>query len=519
MVNPMSPEEATSPGGRQRAHRSSKQLQQHHQFPRADLGRDGGTVMTRRNGYLPSLAEAALRSERAVIGALINQPHRFPEVELSTTDFGLTFLREVFAAMAARHEDGKKWDLILMQQGLGTLDAAYLEDLTWGVPRDIALAEHVACIRTAARRRAIAGRLERGAQQVEDQTEDLDTLVTELCADLRSLGEETPRKTLDIVTLADVAPRAVEWFWKPYIPFGMTTMLSGDPSAGKSYICLAAAAELSRGKLLDGRHVEPATTLYLTHENPLPEVMRPRFDLFDGDPTRLKVLKGHHVMVGGEAVSLPLTLADVGTLGQALRETGARLIVVDPVQSYLGANVDINRTNETRPILDGLADLADRCRCANMIVRHLTKVGGGKAIYRGQGSIDLTGAARSELLAGPIPDVPNTYALAHIKTNVGPKGHALQYTIDEEGRFAWGGESSVSVDELLSGTKEKKVTTASDWLRELLRDGWTSVNEIEDRGKEAGYSWMTLRRAKDERNSGIRTRKGGYKEGWGWELK
>ena len=111
-------------------------------------------------------------------------------------------------------------------------------------------------------------------------------------------------------------------------------------------------------------------------------------------------------------------------------------MVVDPLQSYLGAGVDLHRSNETRPIMDGMARLAEKHDLAILLLRHLSKQSGGKAIFRGLGSIDLTGAARSEMLAGSLPDGPETRALVHIKSNVGRMADALGYAIDGWGHFA-----------------------------------------------------------------------------------
>ena len=117
-----------------------------------------------------------------------------------------------------------------------------------------------------------------------------------------------------------------------------------------------------------------------------------------------------------------MSLSDVPVLDAALEATQAKLMVIDPIQSYLGAGIDLHRSNETRPVLDGLAKLAEKHRCAVLLLRHLSKQSGGKAIHRGLGSIDLTGAVRSELLAGSLPDDPTARALVHVKSNIGAIG-------------------------------------------------------------------------------------------------
>jgi hypothetical protein len=287
----------------------------------------------------------------------------------------------------------------------------------------------------------------------------------------------------------------------------MLSMLSGDPGAGKSYIALAVAAELSRGRLRDGRTVEPSSTLYLNIENPLAQSVRPRFDSLGGDAPFFHVLDE------------PVTLADLSTLDSAISRIRARLVIVDPIQSFLGAGVDLHRSNETRPIMDGLSRLAASHNCAILLLRHLSKQGGGKAIQRGLGSIDLTAAVRSECLAGSLPDDPRTRALVHIKSNVGRIGPALGYHIDHEGRFTWTGECQITEAELLAaptGPGDGKLVEASRWLTELLTPGEREQKEVRELAESGGFAWATVRRAKEALR--VRSCKGTMSGPWLWSL-
>jgi len=210
-------------------------------------------------------------------------------------------------------------------------------------------------------------------------------------------------------------------------------------------------------------------------------------------------------------------------LEEAIKQTGARLVVVDPIQSYLGADVDLHRSNETRPVLDGLARLAEKYGIAVLMVRHLTKQAGGRAIHRGLGSIDLTGAARSELLAGSPADQPENRALIHIKSNMGPQGSARGYSIDEKGNFKWTGDTSVTAADILAaasvdvGEKVSKVAEASVWLDNQLRKGPLESKRVEALAVEAGISLRTLNRAKKVVR--IDSRRRSVSGGWFWEKK
>ena len=200
-----------------------------------------------------------------------------------------------------------------------------------------------------------------------------------------------------------------------------------------------------------------------------------------------------------------------------MKETGARLIIVDPVQSYLGATVDLHRCNETRPILDGLARLAEQYRCAIVLLRHLTKAEGGKAIHRGLGSIDLSAAARSELLVGSLPDAPETRALVHIKSNIGPLGTSLGFAIERDGHFKWTGPTKISAADLLAaptGSKGSKVDEAAAWLDDLLTGGPREKKEVEALAEQQGFSMRTVRRAMEPAN--VESKKSSVTGAWIW---
>lgn len=341
-------------------------------------------------------------------------------------------------------------------------------------------------------------------------------------SDLRELLKEAANGSVrrpDIVCLADIVPKDIRWLWRPYLASGMLTMLSGDPGVGKSYLGLAIAAAFSRGNTLEGEPCEPLTCLYLTVENPHAEVVRPRFDLLGGDATRMHLLRGWKLQSGESEQHGSVSLNDVQLLSEAIEGTQARFIVVDPLQSYLGPDVDTHRSNETRPILDGLAKLAEQFDCSILLLRHLSKQTGAKSAYRGLGSIDFTAAVRSEIIAGVLPDEPQRRAVIHIKSNLGPLGPSLEYAIHENGSFKMLGPTSLTADNLLAASARSKSTvldSAMEWLRDFLAGGPKTQHECESAARTAGFSYGTLRRAKTELE--VQSTKDGMNGSWLWSL-
>ena len=313
----------------------------------------------------------------------------------------------------------------------------------------------------------------------------------------------------------------MNWLWKPYLANGMLGMLSGDPGAGKTYIVLAIAAAVTTGHVpCTGEHREPADVLYLSVENSPEHVVRPRFDSLGGNAGRFHILRGSVVGNGRKVERGSVRLSDLQLLRDALQQTKARLMIVDPIQSYLGAEVDAHRSNETRPVMDGLSRLAEEFGCCILLVRHFSKAPTGRAIHRGLGSIDLTGAVRTELLAGCSPDDPAQRALVQLKSNLGQFGPSLGYVIEPDGTFRWTGESQLTASTILApelnGEETGARADAKEFLLSALAQGPRPAKDVTAEAGQEGISERTLKRAKRELS--VRSRKPDMTGGWEWSL-
>jgi len=323
------------------------------------------------------------------------------------------------------------------------------------------------------------------------------------------------QRLLQTVRMADVAPEAVEWLWKPYIPLGKMTLLEGDPGIGKSWAtaALACAVSLGRGLPGDMGSSEAGNVLMLSAEDGLADTLRPRLDAVGADVSRVF------------AVSEPLTFDEAGMLRfeEAIADRKPTLVTVDPLFAFTGGKVDIHRANECRTVMARLAAIAERHRCAIIAVRHLGKSRGmGHALNAGIGSIDLVAAARSVLLAGKDPDDETIRAITQIKSNLAPTGPAIGYAL-RGGEFFWTGESDLTPERILSyapGESERPaLDEAVEFFRDALGAGEREISEIRTEAKQAGISESTLRRARER--LGIKTRREGIpgmKQRFFWSL-
>ena len=319
---------------------------------------------------------------------------------------------------------------------------------------------------------------------------------------------------LEITKASEVPVKSVEWLWYPYIPYGKVTVLQGEAGDGKSTLILKLAAMLTRGEPMpftDGEGAEPVNVIYQSTEDDADDTIVPRFIAAGGDTDRLLFINEKEQY---------LSFSDERLL-EAIRQTKAKLIVLDPLSAYIGESTSINSANEVRRQFRPLIDIAKEQGCAILIVHHMNKAIGQKALNRGVGSVDIVGAARSVLLVGRTDkERPDERILAQVKSNLAPTGNAILFSVDESG-IHWLEETARTADEVLGnvfagvGRPDEQMQKAKEMLSALLADTQPKPqSEVMRHLKEAGVSESTAKKAKAL--LGIRSVKQGVQ--WFWFL-
>ena len=319
--------------------------------------------------------------------------------------------------------------------------------------------------------------------------------------------EET-KNGLQMIKMSEIQSQEVSWLWYPFIPYGKLTIIQGDPGDGKTTLVLNIAAWLSKGEGLDSemKLSEPVNVIYQSAEDGLADTVKPRLELAGADCERILVI---------DEKEKSLSMVDE-RLERAIVQTKARMLILDPIQAYLGGGMNMNRANEARDMTKKLGALAEKHQCAIVLIGHMNKAAGNKAAYRGMGSIDFFAVARSVLLVGRVEGEPNIRAVVQIKNNLAAFGHPKAFALSEDG-FQWLGDYEITADEVLGGItpKANKMEQAKRLLRELaLTTDAIQSNEIFDMADEQGISKRTLENAK--REFGIRAKK--INNSWYWEL-
>ena len=325
------------------------------------------------------------------------------------------------------------------------------------------------------------------------------------------LRGESEKKAVPMIRMSDVQQTEVEWLWYPYIPFGKLTIIQGNPGEGKTFFAMQLAAACTNRKFLPQMEpFEPFNMIFQTAEDGLGDTVKPRLLSAEADLERVLVI---------DDADNPLTLADE-RIENAIRENHARLVIIDPLQAFLGANVDMNRANEVRSIFRRLADVAQATNCAIVMIGHLNKAAGSQSTYRGLGSIDITAVVRSLLFIGKIRTAPTTRVIVHEKSSLAPPGQSLAFSLGDEKGFRWIGAYDIGTEDLLAGGEgsktELKQEQAAKLIEQFLSEGRkVSITEINKEAVERGISERTVRLARNSMGDKIASERQG-KDWWIW---
>ena len=306
---------------------------------------------------------------------------------------------------------------------------------------------------------------------------------------------------LKLINMEQVEIEKIDWLLYPFIPFGKVTIVQGDPGEGKTTMVLQIIAKLTKGEavLPSGSDepaleektmvLEPVNVIYQTAEDGLGDTIKPRLLSAGADCFRVMVIDDN---------DQALTMMDA-RLEEAIIKTKARLVVLDPIQGFLGAAVDMHRANEIRPLMKRVAVLAEKYHCAIILIGHMNKNSNGKSSYRGLGSIDFQAAARSVLIVGRIKDEPEIRVVCHVKSSLAPEGKSIAFRLDKDTGFEWIGEYDISADDLLSGdNRGQKIHEAKEFLKEILVSGSVAQTKVAEEAESRGIKKKTLWNAKKE---------------------
>ena len=307
---------------------------------------------------------------------------------------------------------------------------------------------------------------------------------------------------------SNVTPKPVDWLWYPYIPFGKLTVIQGDPGEGKSTFVLNLVSLLTNGRPMpDGyRTPKPRVAIYQCAEDGMADTIKPRLEQAGADCEKVAYIIDDDIA---------LTLED-GRIESAIKETGASVFIIDPIQAFIPPDADMQSATKMRSVLRKLANTAEQNNCAVILIGHMNKGSGAKTLYRGLGSIDIAAIARSVLMISRDESRPGIRYMYPIKSSLAPEGSAIAFSFKDGGGLEWQGRYELNTSELIDSVtvKTSKRDKARAKLLQMLEFGDKPAKEVYASLADIGVGSRTVEKVKKELQ--IKTyRSGGC---WYWSL-
>lgn len=331
----------------------------------------------------------------------------------------------------------------------------------------------------------------------------------------------THGRRLTLKPASDYHVRPVRWLWEGRMALGTLALMAGREGLGKSTVCYAIAADITRGRLPGIYQGRPKAVVVAATEDSWEHTIVPRLMAAGADLKRVYQV-GVTTAVGFEAG--PTLPVDLDQLRQRIEEVDAALVLLDPLMSRLDAHLDTHKDAEVRQALEPLTAMANRCQVAFMGVIHLNKSGDTDPLTMLQASRAFPAVARAVLFVTADPENEGLRVLGQPKNNLGRTDlPSLTFTIEGKkvaetdegpvwtGHVVWQGETHRSIDEVIRAANERgEVRTATqeavEWLTDYLalHQVVASQRATQD-AKEVGISGPTLKRARQKIGAGIST--------------
>ena len=437
---------------------------------------------------------AAKETERNVLGCLLHHPDVFAEsISELQTDFFTNERKTIYVVFADMFKQkGKGYDFTTLSHDIpdnccAEFSLCLLNDSTDQMIEDIRI------LREKAQSRFLVSAVEK-VQTATDLTPDLMNTLAEKAREKFPINKSIKG---NIIKLSEIQSTKTEWLWYPYIPLGKISLMTADPGTGKTFLSLYLAAQVSTGRPFYGedKQREPTVAVYQTAEDGIADTIKPRLESMNPNFDNICVY---------DESKEPLRLSDE-RVEAIMKAVHPKLLIFDPLQAYLGEDVDMHRANEVRPVLRKIGTLADKYQCAVILIMHNAKAA-HKALYKALGSIDMPAVARSSLMLVDDPDNPKGRIMCHVKSSLAERGQSIKFEIAPHlGGVVFAGYSELKADDVINAkaTERKKPSKARDAvcdsLSELIGDnGYMLVPGITSLCVQLNCTKDTLTRARKQ---------------------
>lgn len=450
-----------------------------------------------------------LECEMCVLGSMILDPDAIAVAQsiVEANDFYRNDHRTIYKAIIKVFEKNDSIDLVQLRDELkqaGKLDeiggVEYPVRLTESVPSSANIKYYAQQVKDAAIRRAYISTGTHLANQAYDVSAPMDELHNQ-ANEIIHIAEKVASK---VICLDTVETQPVRWLWRNRFPLGKLSVIAGDPGLGKSFCTLSMAAYVSAGipwPDMKNESNPSGKVILLSAEDDLDDTIKPRLEAMSANCRNIMALESVQNLSG-----------DLAKLERGIKQTeNVRLVVIDPISAYLGTKIDGHSNTEIRAILKPLAELAAKYGIAILCVTHLNKGGPNNPIYRVMGSLAWTAAARTvwtvvkekDQQPDPLCKTERRLLLP-VKNNLAPdSGTGMAFSIID-GAVVWepipiqttAAEYFTQLESGRPGPKPSARQEAEQWILDELSDRPMWVSDLEEKSRQDGIPWITIKRAK-----------------------
>lgn len=339
----------------------------------------------------------------------------------------------------------------------------------------------------------------------EEEAAAIDKEIEAIDRELRKQEPRAVNERVSLVCMSDIEEEDVEWLYPPYVPRGKVTICAAYPGAGKTYLMCYMAACVSTGRQFFNQipfSDNPGRVIYLTAEDGIGDTIKKRLRICGADMMNIATVLDNKTQL----------MFDSPEIEDFMKNYRPDLMIFDPFQAYIGAEIDMNAPNRTREKLGYISELAEKYKVAVVLICHFNKNGKGDAITRVLGSTDIMGICRSYIALGPVPGEDDMKFMSHEKSSLDKRGKTILFEIDpDKGGIVYLGENNLTMDDYTAIRNKKRVSNApaveaaKQFIVSNMPEGRRLANELKNLATANKISDGSLQRAREE--LGIITRK------------
>ena len=342
---------------------------------------------------------------------------------------------------------------------------------------------------------------------------------------------ETTRQLL-LTPMSQVESRRQEFLdSQSLIPIGAPTIFAGRGAVGKSTLALDYAAKVSNGTL-EGRYLgQPRTVLLIQHEDDPGTQVKPRLIAAGANLENVITMAVRTETDGIATQSVPYLTEDMPRIREALEETNAALVIIDPLTSSVGG--DLHKVQDVRRALDPLAGLCQDYEIAAICLMHVRK-GHAATSDKMSGSHAFRDVTRSLLVFAHDEESGQRVVTVDKSSYADVQGLSFAFNltsmdiptddgnITSVARVQLLGVSDISVTDIwgreIDNGGGEETSDAKQWLRTYLqeRDGRAKAKDIMRDSLSDGFSKSTIQRAGAKL---CKKSSNGFRGEWEWTLK